>query len=244
MKFSYDRAWADAVSMAQRHSEILTVLAGMFLLIPNFIRELFLPVPKIADFGAESLNKLEGYFAANIWPLLALNLLILLGVSAILGLLLDARKPTVAQALTTAFVMLPSILVLNMLTNFMIGIGLVLLALPGIYLLGRLSVATSWQMASRAMNPLAAINQSFALTRSLGWRIAGFILLITFVAAIAGNAVSAVTGVFLAFLTTPAIAVQISAFVSAITAAITLFVSVMISAAIYRQLTEAPKSGT
>ncbi len=243
MKLSYDRAWADAVSMAQRHSEILAVMAGMFLLIPNFVRDLFLPMPEIVSLDS-ALETVETYYANNLGALFVLNAMILLGASAILGLLLDARKPTVAQALTTAFVMLPSIFVLNLLTNAMVFGGLMLLFVPGIYLVGRLAVATAWQMAHRSMNPLTAIGQSFAMTRGNGWRSAGLIFLIGLVAAIASSAVTAVVGVVLKLAVSTAIGVQIEAFVSSIVAAITLFVGLMIAAAIYRQLAELPRNGT
>ena len=91
------------------------------------------------------------------------NLPVWLGSAGILSLLLDSRRLTVGDALKSGFRLLPSVIILNWLTQFMIVSGLLLLLVPGIYLIGRLMLAAPAQMAERIGNPFRAIGRSFDL---------------------------------------------------------------------------------
>lgn len=242
MKFSYDRAWADIVAMARAHVEILLVLAGVFLLLPDFARAIFVPSPKIESFDWAAIETLNIYFRENGLALFLLGLPTLLGSAAILSMLLDPRKPTVGAALKVALVMLPSLVVLSWLTQFAILGGLFLLIVPGIYLLGRLAVAQAAAMAERQMNPLKAIARSFELTRGNGWRVAGISLLFAIVAAITARAIGAIIGIILSLIVPSAALVQVTALLSATLGAVTLLLMLLLAAAIYRQLV--PSNGT
>ncbi len=236
MTFSYDRAWNDMARMARAHSEFLAILTGLFMMVPDFVRNLFLPVPIIATFDDEGIKAVQAYFLDNSGWLFLINLPVLLGSATILNLLLDAKRPTVGQALATSFVMLPSVLALNLLTQFAIFGGFLMFIVPGLYLIGRLSVASAWQMAHRNMNPLTAFARSMAMTRGHGWAITGIVLLFVVVSAIVARAAGAVLGIILSFVI-PAMSLgSVAAFLSAILSSLILFVLLLLAAAIYRQL--------
>lgn len=236
MKFSYDRAWNDVVAMWRAHGELLAVIAGLFLMIPDFARDLFLPLPPIENFDEATITLIEKYFVDNSLWLFLLNLPVLLGSAVILSLLLDARKPTVGQAIGAAFVMLPSIFVLNLLMQFAVFGGLFLFVVPGVYLIGRLSAATSWQMANRAMNPITAIARSFDLTRGKGWSIAGIILIFAITGAIIARGIGAILGILISFVIPKMSLAAVAAFITSVLSAAIVLVMLLLSAAIYRQL--------
>jgi hypothetical protein len=236
MKFSYDRAWTDVVMLWRAHGELLAILAGLFLMVPDFARNLFLPLPAIVAFDEATLALLEKYFLDNSLWLFLLNLPVLLGSAAMLALLLDARRPTVGEALALAFVMLPSIFVLNLLMQFAIFGGLLVFLVPGIYLIGRLSVASGWQMANRSMNPITAVARSFDLTRGNGWAIAGIILIFAITGAVIARGIGAILGILIAFVIPKMSLAAVAAFLSAILSATIVLVMLLLAAAIYRQL--------
>ncbi len=239
MTFSYDRAWNDATAMLRAHGELLAILTGLFLMVPDFTRNLFLPMPPIVSFDDAGLAPIEAYFLNNSGWLFLLNLPVLLGTATILNLLLDGTRPTVGQSLVTSFVMLPSVFVLNLLTQFAIFGGLLLFVVPGLYLIGRLSVASAWQMANRNMNPVAALSASLRMTRGNGWMICGIIILFAVVAAIMARGVGAVIGILLSFVI-PAMSLgAVAAFLSGILSSMIVLGTLLLAAAIYRQLSAA-----
>jgi len=240
MKFSYDAAWNDVVALWRAHGEFLAIITGLFLMVPDFTRNLFFPVPVITGFDEASLELIEKYFAANGTWLFLLNLPVLLGSAVILSLMVDARRPTVGQAIGLAFVMLPSIFVLNLLMQLTIVGGLLSFIVPGIYIIGRLAVASSWQMANRSMNPLRAVSQSFEMTRDYGWRVAGIIMIFAVTGAIAMRAIGSVLGILISFVIPKMSLAAVVAFLSAILSSTYALAMLLLAAAIYRQLAQRP----
>lgn len=240
MTFSYDRAWNDAQALWRAHGEFVAILAGLFIMVPEFVRNLFLPIPPIRDFGPESLALMRAYLLDNGWSLVLLNLVVLFGSAAILCLMLDARRPTVGEAIKVAFVMVPSIFVLNILSQFAVFGGLLLFVVPGIYVMGRLALASAAQMSERQMNPLRAIRQSLDLTRGRGWSIAGLLLIVFVVTWIATGAIATVIGILLSVIIPKGSLAAVAGFLSAILSAVTYLAFLLLSAAAYRQLASTP----
>jgi len=205
-------------------------------MVPDFARNLFFPIPTITSFDEASLAIIETYFATNGTWLFLLNLPVLFGSAVALSLMVDARRPTVGQVLGLALVMLPSIFVLNLLMQLTIFGGLLSFIVPGVYIIGRLAVASSWQMANRSMNPLRAVSHSFEMTRDNGWRIAGIILIFAFAGAVAVRAVGAVFGIIISIVIPKMSLAAVAAFLSAILSATHVLAMLLLAAAIYRQL--------
>jgi hypothetical protein len=267
MKFSWDAALNDVVALWRTHAEVLSILAGLFLMVPQFAQLLFFPLPQIAQIDQAAIDLIERYFQDNALWFLLLSLLVLLGSSTILSLIVDARRPTVGEAIVAALVMLPSIFVLNLLIqlsifgalllfvapaaylirqlamaiSWQIFGALLLFVIPAAYLIGRLAVATTWQMANRSMNPIAAITRSLALTRGNGWRIGGVIILVWLIGYIMARGLGAILGIVISFIIPAMSLAAVAAFLLSIISAAFSLVMLLLAAAIYRQL--APRVG-
>ena len=238
-KFSYDATWADLVAMARTNASVLAIIAGAFLFLPNFAQLLLAPPPEVRSFDWNGVRQMEQYFSRNGLTLILCNLPVWLGSAGILALLLDPRRLTVGEALLSGMRLLPGVIVLNWLTQFLILVGLLLLVVPGVYLIGRLMLAAPTQMAERIGNPLTAIQRSFAVSARNGWRITGIVLLIAVVAMIAAATINLVVGVVLS-LVLPKAAIAIAfAILKTVIGATTALLLLLLGAALYRQLVPA-----
>lgn len=236
-KLSFDAAWADLVAISKTNASVLAILAGAFLLLPNFAELLFAPSPNIKSLDLHGLRQMEEYYQQNALVLLLCNLPVWLGSAAILSLLLDPRRLTVGDALKSGLRLLPSVVVLNWLTQFMIVSGLLLLLVPGLYLIGRLMLAAPAQMAERIGNPFRAIGRSFALSTGNGWRIAGFVALVVVVAIIVASAANAVFGIVFSLVLPKDVLGEVLALLRSAIAATTALLLLLVGAALYRQQT-------
>ncbi|MBL0114835.1 MAG: hypothetical protein IPP45_04970 [Sphingomonadales bacterium] len=236
-KLSFDAAWADLVAIGKSNASVLAVLGGAFLLLPNFAELLFAPPPRIESFDWNGLRQMEEYYQQNVVVLMLCNLPVWLGSAGILSLLLDSRRLTVGEALKSGFRLLPSIIILNWLTQFMIVSGLLLLLVPGIYLIGRLMLAAPAQMAERIGNPFRAIGRSFDLSAGNGWRIAGFVALIVVVAIIVASAANAVFGILLNLVLPKDVLGEGLALLRSAIGALNALLLLLVGAALYRQQT-------
>jgi hypothetical protein len=238
-KISYDAVWADLATMARANASVLLVMAGVFLLLPNFAQALFAPQPKIESFDWNAIQQLNDYFRENLFVLILCQLPVWIGSAAILALLLDPKHLTVGEALSAAAGLTISIVVLNWLLNLAIFGGFLFLLIPGFYLIGRLSVAAPLQMAERIRNPIMPLQRSMELTRGNGWRIAVLVLLFAIVAGVAGSAFNAVFGIALTFLLPDAIMTSVADLLRSFVGAASALLILLLSAAIYRQLSAA-----
>lgn len=238
-KLSYDATWADLVAIARTNASVLVIVAATFLFLPNFAQLLLAPPPEVRSLDWNGVRRMEEYFRANGLTLILCNIPVWLGSAGILALLLDPRRLTVGEALTSGMRLLPGVIVLNWLSQFLTLGGLLLLIIPGVYLIGRLMLAAPAQMAERIGNPVAAIRRSFALTGRNGWRIAGLVLLIAVVATIAGAAINVVIGIVLSLIL-PKIALGIAfAILKSAIGAATALLMLLLGAALFRQLAPA-----
>lgn len=193
MKFSYTAVWNDVVAMLRANGSLLLAIAGVFFLLPALLTGYLLPQPEQAASGEAQLARMMEYYTANIGWLLLGNLVNMVGVIAIYLLLFDARGRTVGGAIAGALPILPFYLLMSILVGLAVGVGLVLLVLPGIYLMGRLVAAGPAMVAEGRHNPLDAIRGSWAKTRGKGWAVAGMVLIV----AISGLLLSMVATVVL-----------------------------------------------
>lgn len=233
---NYDDSWSDLVAMAKANASMLVVLAGVFLFLPNFAQALFVPPPEIKTLDWNTVQTLNRYFLDNMLVLLLCQLPVWIGSATILLLLLEPGRLTVGQALSSAAALTLSIVVLNWLLNLAIFGGFLLFLIPGIYLLGRLSLAAPVQMSERLRNPITALSRSMELTRGNGWRVAGLVLLVSVVAALFASALNAVFGVGLSLLLPGQIAATSATLVRSAIGAASALLLLLLNAAIYRQL--------
>lgn len=235
-KLSYDAAWADLVAMARSNASVLAILAGAFLLLPNFAELLFAPPPNIRAFDWNGLRQMEVYYRENALILILCNLPVWLGSAGILALLLDPRRLTVGEALKSGLRLLPGVIVLNWLVQFLIVTGFLLLVVPGVYLIGRLMLASPAQMAERIGNPIKAMGRSFALSAGNGWRIAGLVALIVVVAVIVASVANTIVGILFSLVLPKAILGEGLALLKSTIGAATALLLLLLGAALYRQM--------
>ena len=224
------------VTIARGHWEILLVVAGVLIFLPDFVQSMFLPFPEIKALDAAAIATLNAWFAQNFVPLLIAAIAMRLGEATLLVLLLDASRPTVAQAIGSAARLLPAFFLLNLLVTFAVATGFLLLLVPGIYLIGRLLPAAPAMMATRRANPIAAIEASLAMTRGNGFSIAALTVLIAVVLAILISAIGSVLTVILSFLLSEGPLAAMTALVTAAMSAAATLVMTILSAAVFRLL--------
>jgi hypothetical protein len=237
MAFSYNDVWEDTVRLIRANAPLLIAIAGVFIFLPALILAVMLPAPEPQTQNAERAMRIFIDYARGAWPwFLLVGLFNIVGSAAMMRLVF-ARETTVGAALVFGLTLLPFWLLVQIICGFIFGFGLLLLIVPGLYLIGRLVPATAVLVAEPGRNPFAVIGRSFALTRGHGWAICGLV----FVIAIVGSIVTGTTETLLGliFLRTLGhdVAQVLSAIVtSALSAAFaTLFI--MLYAAIYRALT-------
>jgi hypothetical protein len=236
MKLSYSAVWAETAALLRSHASLIATVAGVFIFLPGLLVAYFLPQPEPASMD-RLLQAWIDYSTAN-WPWLLLNNLIGMTGSIAILLLLFARDISVGGAIAAALVLLPSYFVASLLSSAAIGIGLLLLLLPGLYLIGRLGPLNAVVVAEAHRNPIAALRRCWALTEGAGWAILGLILLVAFAAAIAVAAASAVLGILFVLVAGQDLARLLVLIVRTAGHAAMVTLVLVLGAALYRQLSQ------
>ena len=177
MKFSISAVWDDTVRMLRTNASLLLAIAGVFLFLPAVLSSYLAPPPTGGNEGVTPAMMM-GYYADNALALLLVQLVGFIGNLALLILCLDGGRPTVGGAIRGAVVLLPAYFLASLLSGAIVGLGLILFVLTGLYLLGRLAVTGPIVVAERVRNPLTVIKRSFAITKGRGWAIASLILIV------------------------------------------------------------------
>ena len=262
-KLDMSRAWNEAIAMLSANSQVVLVVAGVFLFLPNAISALFMPG------SAELLAQMEAlgpspdpdatlalfteYLRQSWWIYLLQALVQAVGVLGLLALLTDRERPTVGQALVFGAValvpyLLGQILIgaaqtLVIVVPMALGsaasaaLGL-LLAMVGVvaavYFWVKFSLLSPVIAIERVMNPLAALARSWRLTKGNSLVLFAFYALIILAAIVISLVSQLVIGIF------GLVGQQAMLFASAILGSlITMGLSVVmlgVMAAVHRQL--------
>ena len=237
VKFDMGAAWDDTLQLLKSHTALVGTIAGVFLFLPALAVAWFGPVPIEPAAGADFNQVMESFresFRQMIPGQLAIALSALIGTAGILRLWLSRTGTSVGEALTFALMLFPTMLAIQILCGIAIGLGFILLLVPGLYLLGRLALVTP-AVADRSLyNPFEAIRTSWELTRGNGWAIFFFLFLVALVIVIAaliiGGIVSVIAG------SGPGLGRMLGGFIEAVFSAVGSLASIAVSAAAYRQL--------
>lgn len=180
--------WRDTVAVAQRNRELLGIVAAAFLFLPQLVAAELQPV-----LGGTPQSP-------SLVPLLAVALAGLVGQGAIALIVHDdlaGGQRTLREALAQAAGRLPRLFVGNLAAGLAIGIGLVALIIPGLWLLGRLAAVTPIIMAE-GRGTVGSLERSWALSGGRAWPAAvwmalNLVLLLSllFTAALVGAALQA-----------------------------------------------------
>ena len=237
VKFDMGAAWDDTLQLLKSHTALVGTIAGVFLFLPALAFAWFGPIPIEPPAGADFDQVMATFresFRQMIPGQVVIALATMIGSVAILRLWLSRTGVSVGEALTFGLMLFPTMLVAQILSGIGIGIGFILLIIPGLYLIGRLALVAP-AIADRAIyNPIEAIRTSWDLTRDNGWAVFFFLFLVNLVIVIAALIIGGIVAVI--FGSEPGIGRMLGGFVEAAFGAIGSLVSVAISAAAYRQL--------
>ncbi|KQM41505.1 hypothetical protein [Sphingomonas sp. Leaf10] len=173
MRIDIGAALREAVAIWRRDRQVILAVAGMFFFLPNLALSLLLTTARTQlsiDAAAATddramLAVMQAQLIENA-PWFALQLLIeVIGVAVLLTLLLDARRPTVGEALRSVVRRLPVLVAATLLVNVAKSVGLLLLLLPGLYVIGRVFVVLPVLIAEPQRRFGDAMTRALTLTR-------------------------------------------------------------------------------
>lgn len=252
MKLSYSAVWAEVTALLRSHASLIATVAGVFIFLPTLLVAHFLPQPEgflPALLAASLLPQPDGaativqlqlwgeYFNAN-WHWLLLNrIVVMIGSIAIL-LLLFARGITVGAAIAAALALLPAYFIASLLGSVAIGFGIMLLLVPGLYLIGRLGPLNAVVVAETHRNPIAALRRCWDLTRGHGWAILGLILIVAIAATIVVVVASNLLGIVFVLAAGKEVGRLLTLIVATAGNAAMVTLLLVLGAALYRQLSE------
>ncbi|WP_447762351.1 hypothetical protein [Sphingopyxis panaciterrae] len=259
-KFDMGAAWEDSVTLLKSHTALTGTIAAVFLFLPTLAVSWFGPVPIEPAAGA-TFEQMMASFRESARQAVPYQLLIAviaaIGGVGILRLWLSRSSVSVGDALNFAVKMIPTMIAVQLIMGLAVGLIAAVLIVPGAalggafgmlllfvgllafvalcaYLWGRVAVVSPLIADRVQYNPLAALQEGWALTRNNGWRIFLFLFLVTLVVGITGLIVGLVVGAVAG--TSEGIGRILTGFVEAGFAAVSGIVTLAIAAATYRQL--------
>lgn len=236
--FSYDRVWQDLMAMLRANAGVLAVLAGVFFFLPALILFLAAPLPNTdGQTGTAAFEVVLDYYRGNIGWFILVSAVAMFGQIAIMVLLIDRSRPTVAEALAGGARLFPGYFVTQFAVNLSVLFGAFFLLLPGLYLAARFFVVGGVMADRRSANPAEGLSGGWAVTNGRGWAVLGLVLLVGIVGWIAFGAGSSVLTLLLALLVPESLRPLTGALVDSASGAMLSLLLVLLSAAIYRQLT-------
>ena len=239
MRLNYGELWNEAAALIRRNRTVVLALAGALFFLPNLVVGWFAPLaPPRA--GVNYLEAMIAHARENWALILAGGLVELLGVLTLLRLFLKADGRTVGAAIAASAALLPTMFIAGFLGNMAVVAGLVLLIVPGIYLLGRFALTGAAIVAEQRRNPIDAIRRSFALTRGAGFAVAGILLIVFILAAIVDVALSGSIGAVAILLAGRETGLFVAEALSAFVWAAAGVLHVAIAALIYQRLAATP----
>ncbi len=225
MKLDLSAAWDGAIKLIAANREVLLVLVGAFIFVPNLAVALF--IPELDPFGSNAgetdpeamIAAVQAAYAEYWWVVLIVSLIQFVGVIAILSVLGDSSRPTVGSAIQSALGLVLTFLIANILIGIIIGlilsvvvaigalagtaIGILLglLFVPvALYLLVKFSLSSPVIAVEKEKNPVAALRRSWRLTKGNSLRLFFFYFLLMVAFVVLSMVLSLVFGLVFALL--------------------------------------------
>ena len=261
MKFDLDTAWKDTTGLLSRNRSLLAVIAGVFFFLPY--AALAIALPGMGDLEAAQasgnldamMGAINDLYASYWWVYLILAIVQGIGLLAMLALVRRRANPTVGQALSTGVKSVPTYIAAQLLqtalfaivAGLLIGVGAVtglpaLAVLGGViafvvvcYIVTKLSLAAPVIAIDGELNPIRALQRSWALTRGNSIRLFFFYLLLLAAFVVLSIVISLVLGLAFAIAGEQA-ALLGEAVISGLLNAIMIVVIVCVLAAVHTQL--------
>lgn len=262
MKFNMSKAWSGATAMIGANRELLMVVAGLFFFLPAVASTMILPI--MPEEVLQSPDLVQQYllqmFADYWWALLLVNLAQMLGLLTLLALLRDTSQPTVGEAISIGLkALIPyfvayllATIVISLIVGVLIALGaasgiVALAALGGIlgfaflaYAMVKLSLIGPVVAIDRVFNPIAAMRQSWVLTKGNSGRLFAFYLLIGIVYIVLTILIGGIAGLLFAALGDSSLGNALQGIVSGLLGAVMTVVIVSVLASVHKQLSGKP----
>lgn len=205
IKLDMGKAWNDAVALLSANKDVVLVVAGVFFFLPNAIAQLAIPQPVELQAMLASpqpdpeaiVAAFTAYYSDIWWIGLLMALVSAVGAITVLALLTDKARPTVGEAMGFgAKALIPYIatqLLVSLIVAAIIGVlvsvgALINLAMAvlfglfglvvAIYVWIKLSLAAPVIGIEKRMNPIAALQRSWGLTKGNSLLLFAFYLLL------------------------------------------------------------------
>ncbi|WP_374408872.1 hypothetical protein [Pelagerythrobacter sp.] len=258
MKFDMGRAWNEATALISGNKELLAVIAGIFIFLPNLALALFVPemMTGPAEVNPEDPTAaMQAFYSEyGVWFGL-LTIVQSVGTLSLLALLHD-RRPTVGEAMRTGLVtLLPYIaaqLILVVVLSIVLGVpiglavaaggvtGGVLLGLLAfvvfVYVMVKVSLVSPEMVLGANLNPLTALRNSWRLTKGNSLRLFGFYLLLLIGVIVVGAVIGMISGLFVAMLGQNTAGLLVGGALNGLLGAIWSVLLVCVLASVYKQL--------
>lgn len=236
MNFSYGAVWADTLRILRENARLLAAVAGAFLFLPAVLVAVLFPDPETADVNRILRVLLDHYLAIWHWLLLK-GIVGMIGAAAMLRLAL-APGTSVGGALTFGLMLIPFYFLLSLLSGLIVGLGFLLLIVPGLYLVGRLIPAAPLMVAENRRNPIEIISRSFEITKGKGWAVFGLVFIVGLVAIIVIGVAAALIGIVLILAAGQELGMLLTTIIGAALDTGVQTLLLVLYAAIYRGLTQ------
>lgn len=256
-KLDTNAAWKEASATVSANREVLLALAGVFFMLPSLAMAVIAGEPEVVPgTNPEQMMAAMSEFYGTWWWIILLSMAVqIVGFLAMLTLMRDRSRPTVAETIRAALPGGLSALIswLLMVVGLSVAggvlIGLSGLASPALaviaallFILGSIFVSMRLVLVAPViaiegtLNPLTAMLRSWRLTKGNFWRLFGFLLLIVILFAVVVGIAMMIVGLVLALATSGEPQRIIAAVFSSALGAVGVVYFAGVISAIHRQL--------
>ncbi len=237
-ELDFTAAWNEGMALLKAHREAALAITGVFMFLPQLIFGYMFPQPAFDTSNPETVfgELMAFYQLIAPWTLL-MGILSGVGFLAINFIAINHTQPATGDAIVMGAKHYVTLLVASILSGLAIGIGLLLLLVPGLYLAVKFSQIRTVIAAENQLNPITVLSRSWEITKGNSLRIFAFVLIIVIVAAIAMITFNAVLGGGAMLILKGNAGLFISALVAAFSSAVITLLLEFINMGIYRQLT-------
>ena len=236
-KFDMGAAWSDARLLLSSYGGLVSAVAGVFVLLPQFVMGIVAPPPPAVPQGA-TVDQVVAVWQPWFWQIfpyqLVGGLLTLIGTLSIMRLWLTRTSISVAEAIKGSLFILIPVFVAQLLTSIAMFFGFMALIIPGLFLAARFSVVAAAAADQRARGPIGYIAASWNLTKGNALSLIFYYLLIFVAVAVVYMLAIMVLGGLVSWI--PSIGPVLGVLVeSALTTVLTVVI-LAVTTGVYRQL--------
>jgi hypothetical protein len=246
------------LALFQGQREAVLEIAGVLIFLPQLAFDLFVPDLQLGEVQEEMVHALTLYVETHWSKIIALALFSAFGTLSLLVLLLGKERPSPAEAMTRGLKLLPSALLVWVMTGMIallgvslitivtralqsiVGAGANAVTIPAlmiflIYINGRLLLSQPALVSDGQANPANALGRALMLSRGRGWLLGSWFMFLVLGVSILGIILTGLIGALASVLPQTAGEI-ITALLAAVVASLSGLATTLYGAAAYRAL--------